>query len=288
VSLSPWRRTTASVVGALALTLSVTAIAPSALAAPAKAEPVSLFPSNSLTVPDRSQLTGLRVALPTAGCGAPTVCGLAQRLNELDGFDLDPRLAITFSAPVDPAQIAQRITVQEARGGWRTGVDRVVYDPATTTVYAHPAEQLAPGTTYKLSVQGGPANKAAQDTFTTLSGTDGLLDMQRQIDLGGRALTAVGVTPGLRVEGVFPVTGTTVEWLPDTGAATPTAVPQLAVGALPAGSTLVFGSYLAPKWLRPDVTIRQTPTRDVGPLPVSAARLPFVAVLPSGTAPAGG
>jgi Bacterial Ig-like domain len=282
-----WRRTTTSAVGALALTAALAATAPSALAAPGKAEAVSLFPSNSLTVADARQHTGRRVALPAENCGAAITCGLVQRLNELDGFDLDPRLAITFSAPVDPAQIAQRITVREARGSWRTGVDRVVHDPATNTIYAHPAKQLAPGTTYTLDVQGGPANKAAQESFTTLSATDGLLDLTRQIQFGSRALAAVGVTPGLRVEGVFPVAGTTVAWRQDRGSVAPVTAP-VAVSQLPAGGSLVFGSYLAPSWLQPDVTIRQTPTRDAGPLPVAAARLPFVAVLPAGPAPAGG
>ncbi|WP_206340272.1 Ig-like domain-containing protein [Blastococcus litoris] len=282
---SLWRRTSASLVGALALTLTVTATASPALAAPAKAEPVSFFPTDSLTVPDARQLTGRRVALPTQNCGPVITCGLVQRLNELDGFDLDPRLAITFSSPVDPAQIAQRITVQETRGGWRTGVDRVVHDPATNTIYAHPAEQLAPGTTYRLSVQGGPANKAARDTFTTLSATDGLQDLTRQIQFGSRALTAVGVTPGLTIDGVFPVAGTTVALRPDRGTL---AQPVQPTAQLPADSRLVFGSYLAPSWLRQDVTIAQTPTRDLGPAPVAAARLPFVAVLPPGRAPAGG
>ncbi|SOD95453.1 Ig-like domain-containing protein [Blastococcus haudaquaticus] len=288
MTLRSWRRTTMSAVGALALTATFAATAPSALAAPQpKADPVSLFPSNSLTVPDGRQLTGRRVALPTQNCGPAITCGLVQRLNELDGFDLDPRLAVTFSAPVDPAQMAQRITVQESRGGWRTGVDRVVYDRASNTVYAHPAEQLAPGTTYRLSVQGGPANKAAQDTFTTMSATDGLVDLRRQIDVGGRALGAVGIAPGLRVEGTFPAAGTTVDWAQDRGTVDPAPAP-VPTQQLPAGSLLVFGSYLAPSWLQPDVTIRQTPTRDFGPLPVAAARLPFVAVLPAGKAPAGG
>jgi hypothetical protein len=156
-----WRRATTSVVGALALTMSVTATASPAVAAPAKPEPLSVFPTDTLTVPDPSQLTGRRVALPTDNCGAPISCGLVQQLNELDGFDLDPRIAVRFSGPVDPAEIASRITLQDAHGGWRTGVDRVVWDPSTNTVYAHPAEQLAPGTTYRLRVQGGPAAKAA-------------------------------------------------------------------------------------------------------------------------------
>jgi hypothetical protein len=53
-------------------------------------------------------------------------------------------------------------------------------------------------------------------------------------------------------------------------------------------ATYVFGSYLAPSWLRDDVTIEQTPTKDDGPRPTGSERLPFIAVLPGGTAPAGG
>lgn len=284
-----WRRTTASVVGALAVTMSVTA--PSALAAPNKAQPLSVFPSDSLTVRDPAQLTGRRVALPGGNCGAP-ICGLVQQLNQLDGFDLDPRIAVRFSGPVDPAAAAARITVQEEHGRWRTGVDRVVYDPKSFTLYAHPAEQLAPSTTYRLRVQGGPANKAAHDTFTTMSATDGLLDLQRQIE-DGTAFRSAGIDkPGLQVDGVFPALGTTVALKRDQGtkqdqgasdATVPVVVPQAATGG-----TLVFGSYLAPSWLRPDVTIEQTPTRDAGPAPVGTARLPFVAVLPDGEAPDGG
>ena len=279
-----WRRATTSVVGALALTMSVTATASPAVAAPAKPQPLSVFPTDALTVPDPSQLTGRRVALPVEGCGAPIVCGLLQRLDELDGFDLDPRIAVRFSAPVDPAEVDDRITIQDAHSGWRTGVDRVVYDPDTYTVYAHPAEQLAPGTTYRLRVQGGPANKAVQETFTTMSATDGLLDLRRQID-SGTAFAATGITPALTVDRAFPAAGTTLAFQPDAGAIDP--VPTIVPQPVTAG-TLVFGSYQAPSWLRPDVTIAQTPTRDAGPAPVGAARLPFVAVLPQGTPPAGG
>ena len=285
-----WRRSTAALVGTLALTTGLAAAAPSALAhpgpGPGKAVPLSVFPSDDLTVADPGQLTGRRVALPTTGCGAPISCGLVQELDQLDGFDLDPRIAVQFSGPVDPAAAAARITVKEVHGGWRSGVDRVVWDPATNTLYAHPAEQLAPGTTYRLKVQGGPGNAAAQDRFTTMSATDGLLDLRRQLD-SGSAFAAAGITaPGLQVEGTFPAAGTTVTWTQDQGATdvtAPVVVPQAATGG-----TLVFGSYLAPSWLQPDVTIDQTPTADAGPAPVGPQRLPFVAVLPAGTPPPGG
>src|SRR3954464_3261201 len=207
--------------------MSVTATASPAVAAPANPEPLSVFPTDALTVPDPSQLTGRRVALPVEGCGAPIVCGLLQRLEELDGFDLAPRLAVRFSAPVDPAEVDDRITIQDAHGGWRTGVDRVVSDPATSPGAARPAEQLASATTYRLRVQGGPANKAVQETFTTMSATDGLLDLRQQID-SGKAFAAPGTTPALTVGRAFPASGTTLRFQADAGAVDPApqAVPQ--------------------------------------------------------------
>jgi hypothetical protein len=88
------------------------------------------------------------------------------------------------------------------------------------------------------------------------------------------------------VEGVFPAAGTTLRFRQDVGTG-----PNVVDVPLPlAGSsaTYVFGSYLAPSWLRDDVTIEQTPTKDDGPRPTGSERLPFIAVLPGGTAPAGG
>ncbi|TYP86419.1 hypothetical protein BD833_10919 [Blastococcus xanthinilyticus] len=253
------------------------------------AQPVWVFPSNSLTVADPDQRTGRRVALPSTDCSTVIACGLVRRLNQLDGFDLDPRLAIRFTDPVDPSEVAGLISIEREGGGWRTGVDRVVYNPLTLTVYAHPAEQLAPGTTYRLRLRSSPGTGPAEERFTTLSATDGLLDLRRQID-DGTAFRATGITrPGLRIDGVFPVSGTTVQFEADTIAA-PGALggPPVSVPQPMSGGTLVFGSFEAPSWLRQDVTIQQTPTGDAGPDPVAADRLPFVAVLPEGEAPAGG
>ncbi|SFP66372.1 hypothetical protein SAMN05660464_3824 [Geodermatophilus dictyosporus] len=281
-----WQRATSSVVGALTLTTALAVAAPPALATPTRPTPVSVFPSDSLTVADPGQVTGRRVALPTRDCGAPVSCGLVQQLNQLDGFDLDPRIAVRFTRPVDPAQAAAGITV-EGPDGWRTGVDRVVWDPSAKTLYAHPAEQLAPATTYRLRVADGPGHRPLEDTFTTMSAPDGLLDLREQID-SGAAFADLGTTPGLQVDGVFPAAGASVSLVQDTSVSgadttTPVVVPQAGTGG-----TLVFGSFEAPSWLRDDVTIEQTPTRDAGPAPVGTARLPFVAVLPPGDAPDGG
>src|SRR5262249_61181448 len=56
------------------------------------------FPADRFTVPDATQLTGLRVDLPTTGldCSAdprPSDCNDIQVLNTPDGFSLQPRLS---------------------------------------------------------------------------------------------------------------------------------------------------------------------------------------------------
>lgn len=282
-SATPRRSAVVAAVAAGTLGLTTLAAAP-AVARPhqapaAKALAVSLFPTDDLTVRDRAQRTGLRVDLPTEDCGAVVVCGLVERLNELDGFDLDPRLALRFDRAVDPAAVAASTTVEQVGGGkdkQATGVDRVVYDSATNTFYAHPAEQLRPGTTYRLRVNGRDLRQA-QTTFTTMSATDGLLDLRAQVDARDAG--------GLDVDAVVPAAGTAVEYLRDTGTGTLT---QATVPSAITAGSYVFGSFTAPSWLRADRTIEQTPTRDDGPEVVSEQELPFLLVLPPGQAPAGG
>ena len=260
--------------------------------APAAAPGVELFPSDRFTVPDATQLTGRRVALPTDDCGSVPSCGLTVRINRLDGFDLDPRLALRFGRAVGPRDVADVVAstslVRADGSGGRIAVDRVVLADAGDTVYAHPRRQLEPGTTYRLSVSAARGLPAASTTFTTLSAPDGLLDLRRQLD-SGRAFTDAGIPAdrrGLRVDAVVPVDGTTFSYDADQGSEggiVPTPVPALLPGA-----TVVLGSYLAPTWLRADRTIEQVGTRSAGPTASDERRLPFVLVLPAGPAPAGG
>lgn len=269
------RATTVGLTIALTAGLGVAASTMPAAAEDAGPSVSSLYPSNSLTVRDRSQRTGLRVALPTSGCRTVSACGMIARLNELDGFDLDPRLAVRFDRPVDPARIAARISVRRVGHGPRIGVERVVYDAATHTVYAHPQRQLAPGSTYRLTVRSGRATRSS--VFTTFSATDGLRDLARQVQRTRPA--------NLRVEASVDAAGTTLQYLQDTGAADLTATPVPTTGLT---GRITIGSFLAPSWLGADGTIAQTPTKDTGPRPTGTTRLPFVLTTPPGRAPRGG
>ena len=72
----------------------------------------SPFPADWFTVPDRTQRTGLRIANPPASCAPPrSVCDDLKLLAELDGFDLEPRLALRFTGVHRPGerQLPQRV-----------------------------------------------------------------------------------------------------------------------------------------------------------------------------------
>lgn len=277
--------TALGVVTAAALAASALATA-GATPAAAAATSVTLFPSDRLTVPDAGQITGRRVALPRAGCPSPVACGLVDRLDELDGFDLDPRLALHFDGPVDVDDVVAGTVISGGPYGPRIGIDRVVVDAATNTVYAHPKRQLDPAHTYTLRVSGSGL-PSASTTFTTLSATDGLLDLRRQLD-SGKAYADAGIPAdarGLTVEARVPLAGTTFSYTSDLGGKGLSTAPAPTI--LTEG-TVVFGSYLAPSWIRADRTIAQVPTRQQGPTAHDVQRLPFVLVLPAGPAPAGG
>ncbi len=111
--------------------------------------------------------------------------------------------------------------------------------------------------------------------------------MRDQLD-NGRAFSVVGIADDARaltVDAIVPAEGTTFSYVQDRG----TAGGSVAVPApsLVRGN-VVFGSYLAPSWVRPDRTIEMTPTRGGFSRPLAAERLPFVLVVPPGTAPEGG
>src|SRR5262245_54549415 len=117
---------------------------------------VGPFPADRLTVPAPAERPGLRVALPLpTSASEPSPCADVRRLNELDGFDLSPRLAVPFSGPIDPASVSARsiFLVRLAPGPPEaTALERLVYDPATHTLYGRPESLLEPETRYGLVV----------------------------------------------------------------------------------------------------------------------------------------
>ena len=117
---------------------------------------VSPFPADWLTVPDRAQRTGLRIAGPGPRCEqGRSTCEDLRLLGELDGFDLEPRLALRFTGAIDLGSVTARnvFLIRLVAGPAEiTGVDRLVWDPSTFTLYARPEALLEPETRYGLVV----------------------------------------------------------------------------------------------------------------------------------------
>src|SRR3954447_6028106 len=119
---------------------------------------VSSFPTNLLTVPDASQPTGLRVNLPApASCpaGHPTDCDDIAVLDSLDGFNVQPRISVRFSGPIDPeAATSETIHLYDTSClvCGPVGIDQRVWEPAANTLHFESGEFLKEGTPYLLVV----------------------------------------------------------------------------------------------------------------------------------------
>jgi hypothetical protein len=122
------------------------------------------FPADVFTVPDASQLTGLRVNLPKPDCAVrPSDCNDIDVLNQLDGFNLQPRLAIPFTGPIDLATVSSDTVflhklgclVANCPGPSQVGINQVVWDPDTNTLYAESDQELDQDARYLLVVTNG-------------------------------------------------------------------------------------------------------------------------------------
>jgi hypothetical protein len=116
----------------------------------------SPFPSDVFTVPDPTQRTGLRIHLPKPDCDArPSHCEDVDILNELDGFNIQPRISVPFSGPIDLSTVSSSTIFLVSPGGEVVGINQVVWEPATNTLHAESDEQLAQSTTYLLVLTRG-------------------------------------------------------------------------------------------------------------------------------------
>jgi hypothetical protein len=111
------------------------------------------FPTNLLTVPDATQLTGLRVNLPKPDCATrPSDCQDIDVLNTYDGFNVDARISIPFTGAIDPSTVNGNDVFLSDANGNITPLIRFVWTPATNTLHGNPAVYLKQDTTYVLIV----------------------------------------------------------------------------------------------------------------------------------------
>lgn len=113
-------------------------------------------PTNLDTVANATQLTGLRVDLPLPNCAINALrCDDVAILDTLDGFNIQPRLTIPFSGPIDPSTVSSSTIFLIGPGGHVVGIDQAVWEPLTNTLHAESAEQLDQDSTYLLVVTRG-------------------------------------------------------------------------------------------------------------------------------------
>lgn len=114
------------------------------------------FPTNLDTTPDSSQVTGLRVDLPLPSCSArPSDCADDAVLDSLDGFNIQPRITIPFSGPIDLSTVTSSNIFLVGPGDHVVGINQPVWEPLTNTLYVESNDQLAQDSTYLLVVTNG-------------------------------------------------------------------------------------------------------------------------------------
>ena len=165
------------------------------------------FPSDWFTVPDHTNKTHRRVFLPPLPDCQVRVsdCEDLAVLNELDGFNLLPRLSVPFSGPIDPNTVTsdtvflvslgstwsvqddmpQAIMIGRGSGEYRrptsgdenyrpwgtvVGINQVVWDPPTKTLHVESDELLTQHTRFALIVTRGIRDESgapveASETF---------------------------------------------------------------------------------------------------------------------------
>jgi Big-like domain-containing protein len=132
------------------------------------------FPTNLDTVRDHSQVTGLRVDLAKPNCASrPSDCADVDVLNQLDGFNIQPRISVPFSGPIDVSSVSSSSIFLVGPAGSRVGINQIVWEPAVNTLHFESDQQLDDSTTYLLVV----TNRVHSADGKTLDTSDFLRDL---------------------------------------------------------------------------------------------------------------
>ena len=155
----------------------------------------SPFPSDRFTAFDSQQLTGLRVNMPLPNCATrPSDCADLTLINQLDGFNLQPRLSIPFDGAIDPGTVNSNTVFLITLPGPGLlglefdgftpkviGINQIVWDPASLTLFAESNDHLNEDSNYALIVTTGVHDAAgnpiaATDAFNAFRHGDGGVD----------------------------------------------------------------------------------------------------------------
>jgi hypothetical protein len=154
----------------------------------------SPFPSDRFTVFDSQQLTGLRVNLSLPNCASrPSDCADLTLLNQLDGFSLQPRLSIPFDGAIDVSTVSSKtvfLVKLPGRGLGENefehfrpeviGINQIVWDPASLTLFAESNDHLDEDSNYLVVVTTGVHDASGNP----IAAADGFADFHRDDNFG--------------------------------------------------------------------------------------------------------
>lgn len=118
-----------------------------------------IFPSDAFTTAEATQKTGKQIDLPLSSClidPSSAACQNVELLNQLDGFSINARSHVCFSAPIDPSTLRTGI--------WYIPLDslqlpvpinQVLYDPTSQCAYFKPDRVLNQSSHYLLVISKG-------------------------------------------------------------------------------------------------------------------------------------
>jgi hypothetical protein len=167
----------------------------------------AIFPNDMLTVADAGQLTGKRVNFrvgvdfPACDTTNYSTCDSFTLLNQLDGFDIQPRVTIPFTAPIDVKSVNDKDVYVQGPGG-RTQLMQLVWDPPSNTLNGITNAMLYEGSLYKIVVTSGVKDSGGNPidacggtcavTFTTRTATSPLYKIRAALD-DGSSYAAAGM-----------------------------------------------------------------------------------------------
>jgi hypothetical protein len=291
----------------------------------------AIFPNNAFSVADSNQLTGRRVRLrsgvdyPACSPTNYSLCDAYAMLNKLDGFDLQPRVNLPFSGPIDVSSVNDTSVFVQGPGG-RTRLEQLVWDPTSNVLAGITNGFLSENQQYKIVVTsavkdaGGHPINACGGTcvvaFTTRTASAVLARIRGALD-SGTAYAQAGITnrkasfvqggvadvfpaatvlPSLSgpLNGIVRLDQTTTDPNHLVSSVVPNLIDPATVG------NYAFGSFASPRYQfasasahqddaggNTDGVIPVVPSKQT-PRALGSDRLGLILVLPPGPVPAGG
>ncbi len=159
-----------------------------------------IFPDNFFTVPDPSQVSGLRVnfraGIDYAACNSTnySVCDTFAMLNHLDGFDPQPRVTVPLTGAVKLSSVDDsNFYITDAGGAFVSGLRQLVFDPVGKTLSGISDRFLTEDTPFRVVVTSGIQDSAGNPIaacsgmctvpFTTRTASSELVNIRKALDL---------------------------------------------------------------------------------------------------------